>query len=64
MLTFQEMADLDLCPRQKYGWNKVLEKPYPKPEQISDQIYRSLPLQMQVYYSMESVNGMRQKINK
>lgn len=62
MLTYQEMADLGFCPYTRYGYNKVLEKPYPKPEKITDEIYRRLPLQMQVYYSMESIGGMRQKL--
>ena len=62
MLSYKEMADLGLCPYTRYGYNKVLEMPYPKPEQISDEIYRKLPLQMHVFYSMESIGGMRQKI--
>jgi hypothetical protein len=58
------MAALGLCPATKYGYNKPLTAGYPKPMQITDEIYRGMPLQLQIFYSMTSVNGMRQKITK
>jgi hypothetical protein len=62
MLTYPEMAALGLCPSTKYGYNKSLPEGFPKPDQITDEIYRGMPLQLQIFYSMTSVNGMRQKI--
>lgn len=57
MLNRNELIQLGMIPKTNYKMNQAFPKDFVRPEFVSNEVFKKLPLYIQVGYMTECVNG-------
>lgn len=64
MLTFKQLGEMGYCPKTKYGFGKPLPLEFKLKESVPHEIFIRMPLQLNVLYSTDNVNGSHILLSK
>ena len=59
MLNYPELITLGFCPAKNYGWMKAFPRGFRLPLSCPAELYKRLPLQIQIFYDTPVVDGKR-----